>query len=123
MRKITNVRSQRVEKPRYRSIFASYRTNDIPLISEIVGGSVMYRPDEIVKNRTHRQEDIAKVHEHVNDRPYPRKVHDVASDNKRNGQDVMGKHLPMVVPTFFGVDHVDLMIPPTELSEVVEFGK
>lgn len=48
---------------------------------------------------------------------------DVASRQEGDGQDVMGKHLPMIVSPLFGIDHVNLVKPPSELGQVVEFGE
>jgi len=59
----------------------------------------------------------------VDDRPHAGKVRDITSRKQGNRQDVMSEHLPVVVSSFFAVDHVYLVKPPSELSEVVEFGR
>lgn len=57
----------------------------------------------------------------MNDRADSRIIHVVARYNEDDGQDVVGKHLPVVFSWLFRVDNVELMEPPTELGEVVEF--
>jgi hypothetical protein len=70
---------------------------------------------------THRKEDITKIHKNVNDCADPREIDVIAAGDKEDGQDVMGKHLPVILSWLFRMNHVDLVEPPPELSEVVEF--
>lgn len=71
--------------------------------------------------RTHRQENIAEIHEEVNDRPDPGEMRNVAPRDQDNGQYVMSEHLPVIVPSLLRINHVELMEPPPELREVIEF--
>jgi hypothetical protein len=49
----------------------------------------------------------------VDDRADARKVRDVAADQQRDRQDVVSKHLPVVASALLGVDHIDLVEPPS----------
>jgi hypothetical protein len=46
---------------------------------------------------------------------------DVATDDERNGNDVMREHLGIVLATRLDVDHDELMHPAGQLAQVVEF--
>jgi len=50
-------------------------------------------------------------------------IHTIARDDECDGQDVMGKHLPVVLPWLLRVDNIELVEPPSELGEVVEFSQ
>ena len=71
---------------------------------------------------TYGQEDIAEIHKDVNDRTDSGVIHVVARDDQGDGQDVMRKHLPVILPWLFRVNNVELVEPPSELGEVIEFG-
>lgn len=68
----------------------------------------------------YRKEDIAKVHEDVNDGSDTGEVAEVAADDEEDGEDVVCEHLVVVGPALFRVEHVELVEPPAELREVVE---
>ena len=70
---------------------------------------------------THRKEDVAKVHEEVNDGTDASKVRSVTRYYEAYAEDVVCEHLPVIFSTLLRVDHVDLVKPPSELSEVIEF--
>lgn len=53
----------------------------------------------------------------------PGEVPGITRYHQSDRQDVVTKHLPVIVSAFLGVDDVDLMEPPSELSEIVEFGE
>lgn len=72
---------------------------------------------------TYRQEDVTQVHQEMKDRADSREMSDVAPGDQHDGQDVVSEHLPVVVPSLLRVDHVQLVEPPAELGEVVEFGE
>lgn len=74
----------------------------------------------MVLEDTHREENVAKVHQSVNNRSDSGKVRGVRGGNETNGQQVMAKHLPMILPPLFTIDHVDLVEPPAKLSEIVK---
>lgn len=44
----------------------------------------------------------------------------IGSDNQRDGDEVVGQHLPVVFATLLNVDHKDLLEPEAELREDVE---
>ena len=51
------------------------------------------------------------------------KFANVAASDQDDTQNVMCQHLIVVRPAFLSVDDVDLVQPPSELGEVVEFGE
>jgi hypothetical protein len=57
----------------------------------------------------------------MDDRSDSRIVHVVARDDESDGQDMVREHLPVIFTWFLRVNHVELVEPPAELSEVVEF--
>jgi hypothetical protein len=59
----------------------------------------------------------------MNDSSDPSIIHTIARDDECNRQDVMGKHLPVILPWLFRVNNVELVEPPSELSEVIEFSQ
>jgi hypothetical protein len=76
--------------------------------------------DQVVLEETYWEENVAKVHQSVNNRSDSGKVRSVRRGNESNGQQVVSEHLPMILPPLFTVDHVDLVEPPTKLSEIIE---
>ena len=50
-------------------------------------------------------------------------IHTVARDDQCDGKNMVGKHLPVVLPWLFRVNNVELVEPPSELGEVVEFSQ
>lgn len=44
----------------------------------------------------------------------------VGCDDQRDGDEVVGQHLPVVLATLLNVDHKDLLEPEAELREGVE---
>ena len=59
----------------------------------------------------------------MDQRPNPSKIPDIARCDEYDGQDMMCEHLPVILPPFLAEDHVDLVKPPSKLSEVIEFGE
>lgn len=57
----------------------------------------------------------------MNDRTNSSEIAVIASRDEADGEDVMGKHLPMILPWLLRVNHIDLVEPPPKLSEIVEF--
>lgn len=55
--------------------------------------------------------------------PDSREVANIAGHDEGYGQNMMRKHLPVVVPSFLIVNHEYLVKPPSELGEVVKFGE
>ena len=59
----------------------------------------------------------------MNENANASEVPDIARGDEYDGQDMMREHLPMVFPSLLAMYHEDLVTPPTELSEVIEFGE
>lgn len=69
---------------------------------------------------TYREQDVANIKEHQDQIAHGVVVVPVRADNQRNGDEVVGQHLPVVLATLLDVDHKDLLEPETELREDVE---
>jgi hypothetical protein len=68
---------------------------------------------------TYREEDVSKVHDAENDIADFGLVEAVRGKEQGRGEDVMGKHLPVVFSALFDVDDEELVHPKGELDNVV----
>lgn len=75
---------------------------------------------EVVQS-TCRQEDVTQIHEHENCAPNASKVADIARNDENDRDDVVSKHLEIVLPASLDVDKDDLVYPERELEQVVPF--
>lgn len=68
---------------------------------------------------THREEDVAVVHEHHEQAADAGEVVEVREDHEHDGDDMVRQHLVMVLTTCFGVKNEYLMQVARRLDQVV----
>lgn len=71
--------------------------------------------------QTHGKKDITEIHQGMYQCSNPGKVTNIARTHQSDGDDMVTEHLPVIFPSLFGEDDVDLMKPESELSKVIEF--
>lgn len=83
----------------------------------------MSNSNDDIGRETYRQDDVDSVHEDQDQVSNAGVVVVVAARHKTNSDDVVRKHLPVVLAAFFDVDNNDLLQPESPLSEHVELDK
>jgi len=68
---------------------------------------------------THRQKDVHHVHKHQDEVPYTDKSLSVGSVNQGAGDDVVRKHLPVILSPFLDMDHNQLLEPEGKLCKYI----
>jgi len=58
---------------------------------------------------TYREENVPNIEQHQNQVAYGVVVVSVRSNDQRNGDEMVGQHLPMVLATLLNVDDKDLL--------------
>jgi hypothetical protein len=70
---------------------------------------------------THSKDNIPHVHDTQNDVANPKLVRAIAHEDQGAGNDVMEKHLGVVLSFFLNIYDQDLLNPKRKLDEIVPF--
>lgn len=73
----------------------------------------------LLVGRTYRQEDVHHVHEHQDEVAYTDISLSVGSINQGAGDDVMRKHLPVILSPFLDMDDNQLLEPEGKLCKYI----
>lgn len=68
-----------------------------------------------------RQENITPIHEDHDDAANPGEIGEVTRNHKKDGDDVVGHHLPEIFASSFRIQNEDLMSVEGHLKEIVDF--
>jgi hypothetical protein len=73
-----------------------------------------------MEQETHRQENVAEVHEHHHKTSNTCVVVEVATKHESDRNNMVGHHLPVVLPTCLRIEDQDLVEIECGLGKVVE---
>ena len=68
---------------------------------------------------SYREKEVDDIHQHQNEVADTGEAISVRGKNERDGDNVMGEHLPVVLAALLNVDNQDLLHPKAELGQHV----